>query len=55
MNATIPQVLEALTALYSAPDPQAKKTASRWLDNFQKQVRCPIRFQGLKSNVKTTG
>ncbi|KAI8147628.1 armadillo-type protein [Fennellomyces sp. T-0311] len=36
-TASVAQVIEALSALYSAPDPQAKKEASRWLDNFQKQ------------------
>ncbi|KAI9495182.1 armadillo-type protein [Zychaea mexicana] len=36
-NASVAQVLEALSALYSASDPQAKNEASRWLNTFQKQ------------------
>ncbi|KAI9316196.1 armadillo-type protein [Dichotomocladium elegans] len=36
-TASVTQVLEALSTLYSSPDPQAKKRANRWLDAFQKQ------------------
>ncbi|KAG2219346.1 hypothetical protein INT45_011254 [Circinella minor] len=36
-TAPVGQVIEALSALYSTPDPQAKKQANKWLANFQKQ------------------
>ena len=38
-TASVGQVIEALSALYSTPDPQAKKQANKWLANFQKQVQ----------------
>ena len=38
-TAPVGQVIEALSALYSTPDPQAKKQANKWLANFQKQVQ----------------
>lgn len=41
-SASVAQVLEALSALYSSTDPHAKKEATRWLEAFQKQVRCRL-------------
>ncbi|KAL0080626.1 armadillo-type protein [Phycomyces blakesleeanus] len=36
-DVAVSQVLEALSALYSSSNSQAKKEASRWLEDFQKQ------------------
>jgi hypothetical protein len=38
------QVVEALNALYTNPDPAAKESADGWLKEFQKSVRFDSSF-----------
>lgn len=37
---TTTRVLEALSTLYSSTDKQTSREANRWLESFQKKVKC---------------
>lgn len=41
---TLQQVLEALQQLYQNPDPNVKKGANEWLQEFQHSVSQVVRF-----------